>query len=151
MIESIVSIIVGGLIGWLTSHAYYLKQEKSSPTPVLKEINTKIQSLEGLRDQIEQLYDLAVRRNDVELQNKIESLTKNSLETYLEILHSLLPYDLMIQDLLSAYDRGEASFNDKAAETLPKLRTFTETFVSARDALLGLLAATEHLGERKAL
>ena len=150
MLETIVGIVVGGLVGWLTTHAYYLKQEKSSPIPLIKEIGSHVQNLanlQPLRDQINQLYELAVVRNDMELQNQVQALIRKSLESYLEILHSFLPYDLMIQSLCAAYALDKTCLDKKASETVPKLCDFRDNLTAARDEMFRLLEMTEKLGK----
>jgi len=140
MIETAFGIILGGIISWIVAHWYFRKQEQTSPAPLLKEINNKVQ----------ELHELAVIRRDKELQNKLKDLNRLISNVSKEILTLLLPLDIETQALNIIYQSGDKKNLEKyLKEFIPDLIKFHDQYIRVHSELKNLSDKTANFEENR--
>lgn len=117
MIETIFGVILGGAASWIITHWYYKKQERSSPIPIIKEVN----------ETVKEIYNLSVVRGNRELLTKLNKLDRLITIASHRIMHLLLPLDVDTLGLYEIYKSGDKQkFNQYLNEVLPRLFKFHE-------------------------
>lgn len=80
MTETLIGVFLGGVITWLVAARYYEKQEQSLPPSLIIDLNRNLNDIldadESLRKQVKTISDLALVKQNAELNYMITELKK---------------------------------------------------------------------------
>ena len=104
MIETILGIIIGGVVSWLLTHWYYRKSkndaESKDPIPLLISLGREVDGIKA------NLQERSIHSSvDDELDASIERISEVVTELKLRIANAYLPLDITIQGILFAKEK----------------------------------------------